>query len=55
MPTWLPGIITPLLPPLNYYIQLKGRRVWEGHIDHIQQNEEIEKQNSMPWPEGVEP
>ena len=37
MPTWLPGIITVCLSPLAYSIQLKDRRVWKRHIDHIQQ------------------
>ena len=53
MPTWLPGIVTACLSPLTYSIQLKDGRVWKRHIDHIQQNDESEKQN--PVPEVVKP
>ena len=53
MPTWLPGIITACLSPLTYSIQLKDGRIWERYIDHIQQNDVSEEQNTVP--EDVEP
>ena len=52
MPTWLPGIITACLFP-TYSIQLKDGRIWKKHIDHIQQNDVSEEQNTVP--EDVQP
>ena len=52
MPPWLPGIVTARLSPLTYPTQLNDGRVWKRNIDHIQETEEREKQNSIP--ESVE-